>query len=202
MQRKGVHALLEIPLVYNLSQALSNREKVMRVCDGLVGDFTGCAILDIGCGLGHECLRYKGGTYYGLDISEDYIAEAKKRYSDYGKFFCGSVDDLEALDLPEMDVVIMIGVFHHLTDEQIKELMKILKNIMKPKFRLVSCDPVLIKRQNPIARFLASMDRGMHVRYFDNYIKLMQESGFNVSASEVDHNFFPPYDRLLMKVVK
>lgn len=51
-------------------------------------------VLDLGCGPG-DILEYIPDTsYVGVDLSEDYIASAKKRFQCLGTFICKNISDV------------------------------------------------------------------------------------------------------------
>ena len=63
---------------------------------------------------------------------------------------------------------------------------------MKKNAVLLTEDPILIKNQNPIARFLIKNDRGMNIREKSNYLKLVNVYFKNIRA-KITHQFFIPY---------
>lgn len=129
-----------------------------------------------------------------------YILAAKKNFSEFGDFYCCSVNELDTIELPPIDIVILKGVLHHLSDETVKNMMACLSKVMKPNARFISLDPTFTERQNPIAKFFVSKDRGVNVRTFNNYKNLLQSDSFSVDRSEVIHQYLPPYDRTLLQV--
>ena len=57
---------------------------------------------------------------------------------------------------------------------------------------LLTEDPIFVKNQNFIAKFLISRDRGMNVRTEGNYINLIKIN-FKKIKSKITHQFFIPY---------
>lgn len=80
-------------------------------------DFTGKRILDIGCGFGdlNLTLREKFGptySYLGIDLVDDLVGEARRRYGNDRVHF--EVGDFLALPLAaDFDYVVASGVFNH-----------------------------------------------------------------------------------------
>ncbi len=150
-------------------------------------------VLDIGCGPA-EILEYiPNVTYYGFDIDKRSIDYAKNKYR--GKnhyFFCKRFGKKELKKLPKFDFVILFGILHHLNNLEIKKLLQLCKKKMKKNSRLLTEDPIFIKRQNFIAKFLITKDRGMNVRIKEEYLNLLKKHFRNVS-SKVTHQFFIPY---------
>ena len=150
-------------------------------------------VLDIGCGPA-EVLNYiPNSVYYGYDIDQRSINYAKKKYKDKNHhFFCKKFRKSEIKKLPKIDYVILFGIVHHLNDEEVKNLFELCKKVMKKNAVLLTEDPILIKNQNPIARFLIKNDRGMNIREKSNYLKLVSAYFKNIRA-KITHQFFVPY---------
>jgi len=79
-----------------------------------LGDFSGCSLLDAGCGYGdlkgfldQYCLEF---SYLGLDQMPEFINEAKARYGSRPAtgFYCA---DFTQVELPRLDYVIASGAF-------------------------------------------------------------------------------------------
>jgi SAM-dependent methyltransferase len=75
--------------------------------------------------------------------------------------------------LGKFDVILINAVLHHLTDAEIGAMLKHATTILKPAGRLVTIDPTIDAGQHPIARLLARLDRGRHVRTTDRYRELV-----------------------------
>jgi len=150
-------------------------------------------VLDIGCGPA-EVLNYiPNAVYYGYDIDQRSINYAKKKYKDKNHhFFCKKFGKSEIKKLPKIDYVILFGIVHHLNDEEVKNLFELCKKVMKKNAVLLTEDPILIKNQNPIARFFIKNDRGMNIREKSNYLKLANAYFKNIRA-KITHQFFVPY---------
>ena len=63
---------------------------------------------------------------------------------------------------------------------------------MKKNAILLTEDPIFVKNQNPIARFLINKDRGLCVRKKKEYINLIKKS-FKRVNSKITHQLFIPY---------
>jgi 2-polyprenyl-3-methyl-5-hydroxy-6-metoxy-1,4-benzoquinol methylase len=134
-------------------------------------------ILDAGCGVGDMREYLPDVDYTGIDFNPDYIEGAKRRYTDGARFLNASVDDLADLGVGDFDAVIVISVLHHLTDEQVTNLVTSLPKVMKPGARLVTVDPAWLPEQATTARVLIALDRGRFVRDVEGYRRLL-EAGF------------------------
>ena len=63
----------------------------------------------------------------------------------------------------------MIGVFHHLSDAQIKSFLKKLNS----KDKVIALDGFYHKNQNLISFFLKKMDQGKYIRSYEGYKKIL-----------------------------
>jgi ubiquinone/menaquinone biosynthesis C-methylase UbiE len=199
MQKKGLYKILSIPKVYNFIQWMFHHPRTKNYFDKLIGVTEGKKILDVGCGPGDIVLKFPNSEYVGIDISQEYIDNAKNRFGMLGRFYCVSVDEIEKIDITKIDIVILIGVLHHLSDEQISDMLEKLKNIMNPGGVLVTLDCAFFPKQNLISRMFVSLDRGMFVREADHFRAILKKNFLKEIESKLIHQKFPPYDRLLMK---
>jgi SAM-dependent methyltransferase len=170
----GIRSILSNPFIYDLAQ---NVFGIAKVRSDFVADFVrpqlGAKVLDIGCGTAEiiDCLP--GVSYWGFDISPVYIEQARKKYGNKGHFFCKELtaEDLEYL--PRFDIVIAVGVLHHLNDESAVALLDLVHSALKPGGRLVTIDACFEPGQNPLARLIISWDRGQNVRSREGYSELV-----------------------------
>lgn len=106
----------------------------------------GQKVVDIGCGIGYftfPMARVVGenGFVYGVDISEEMINEAKRRYSSMEIVslnnikFIQSKENIVPLENDIADVVFMANVFHELDEPD--NLLKEIKRILKQNGKLV-----------------------------------------------------------------
>jgi len=202
MQRVGIYKILSIPKVYSFIQWLFYDSRTDSYFRKLIGVTEEKKILDVGCGLGGNVLKFPNSEYVGIDISQEYIDNANNRFGMLGRFCCVSVDEIEKTDITKIDIVIIKAVLHHLSDEQISGMLEKLKNIMNPGGVLITLDCAFFPKQNQISRMLVSLDRGMFVREVDHYRGLLRKSFLKEIESKRIYQNFPPYDRLLMKFQK
>ena len=73
-----------------------------------------------------------------------------------------------------------------------KNYYSFVKKKMKINSRLLTEDPIFIKKQNFIAKFLITKDRGMNVRIKEEYLNLLKKH-FRSVSSKVTNQFFIPY---------
>jgi hypothetical protein len=74
-------------------------------------------ILDLGCGTAEILGALPTDiTYVGYDMSPEYIAAAQNRFAGRGTFHCRLLEQAEVAALEPFDLVLGIGVLHHLDD--------------------------------------------------------------------------------------
>jgi ubiquinone/menaquinone biosynthesis C-methylase UbiE len=164
----GLRSFLKLSSVYDFVQkSLSKKNLWKEVLDVLFpGTKQQLRVLDIGCGTGNFLLSNPLGIpekiYTGIDPSSQYIETAKSRFPE-ATFLLGTASDI---DIPpeSFDLVVFAGVLHHLNDSEAEEAITFALEKVSDQGAVVSIDPVFFKGQNPIAKFIAKLDRGQHVR--------------------------------------
>jgi len=189
----GLRSILSHPAAYSSFQALMGANRGwQRITSSYLKMQAGEALLDIGCGPG-DVLRFLPDLdYWGFDISGEYIARARAVFSGRGHFECKLFEASDLEYLPKFDAALMSGVLHHLDDDQADELLGLVSRALKPGGRLVTIDPCYAPRQNPMARFIISKDRGRNVRDEPGYRELVDQH-FNQTRAEVVHKVWIPY---------
>jgi cyclopropane fatty-acyl-phospholipid synthase-like methyltransferase len=196
----GVRAVLSHPVVYEAFQrfmgAKRGREWIVR---DLIRPFPGMRILDLGCGPAVilDSLP-EDVAYTGYDMSAEYVAAAKARFGARGTFHCRLLEQAEVATLDPFDLVMGIGVLHHLDDGTARQFMALAKAGLKPGGRVLTLDACYTPKQNPIARFLISKDRGQHVRTDAGY-RALAEGIFTGIAGAVTHRVWLPYTHWSME---
>ncbi len=116
---EGLPGIPEIPEVYECHQYFINR----------ISKENPAKLLDAGCGKGYlgSTLAPYTNEYYGYDISESAISQAKMKIG-RGKFFVGSLRNIPFTD-NYFDCVVCSEVLEHIPDYQkaIRELSRVLK---------------------------------------------------------------------------
>lgn len=198
----GIRSILGRPVVYDLFQTLMGADRIRRE---LVADHIrstdGMRLLDIGCGTARILDYLPNVTYHGFDLSQEYINEAVARYSERGTFRCAMVEEATLQDEPPFDVVLAVGVLHHLDDESALQLFNLAKTVLKQGGRLVTIDPCFDHKQNFISRFLVSRDRGQNVRSGGQYRELASNA-FDHVTGVVKHRTWVPYTHWIMECTK
>lgn len=197
----GVRAVLSWAPIYNLSQNLLGAKKARKI---LVRDYfpsvSGLRMLDIGCGTA-EILEVlpEDTDYTGFDLSEHYVEKARKRFGARGTFFAERVSKARLENIEPYDLVLAIGILHHLDDWEAKELFRMAAQALKPEGLLVTLDPVFSRRQSPVAKWIIRRDRGRNVREANGYERLAR-TGFQNVRVDVRHDLlWIPYTHAILQ---
>ena len=191
-KKNKFHKILSSPLIYSTFQKLMKGDKIRKKILKLNVKKKNPKILDIGCGLGDSLEYIENPIYFGYDISKTYIEYAKKKYKKKGIFLCRNFGQKEIKRLPKFDYILLIGILHHLTNDQILNLLRNIKKTLKKDGNLITLDPIYVNDQNYFARFLISHDRGKNIKTKKEYLKILKLF-FKNSVSRTYNQSFIPY---------
>jgi SAM-dependent methyltransferase len=155
-------------------------------------------ILDIGCGLGSMVPYLPRSEYVGFDANPDYIQQAQRRFPE-AHFTCDQVNEYNLPQSEYFDIVIALGILHHLDELEAVQLFRMARRTLKPHGRLVTLDGVWVASQSRFAKFLLGRDRGRFVRHAEEYVALASTS-FSTVHSTVRHDMLRiPYNHLILE---
>jgi SAM-dependent methyltransferase len=160
----------------------------------------GDRVLDVGCGPAYYFDRLPDVTYVGFDTSPAYIAYARKRYGDRGEFRCELLTEAHLDELRPVDVVLLFGLLHHLSDAESASLLDLAARALGPGGRVISVDPCLHPGQGRISRWMSENDRGEHVRTPEAFQALARGSFGEVSTEVLDKVSRVPSSHYLMRM--
>jgi SAM-dependent methyltransferase len=180
--------LLSIPDIYTKAQTYlgfaDSRRKALHKWLEIPPD---AKVLDIGCGPGHITqFLPENITYCGFDIDDKYIEQAKQDYGHRGEFHCRIFDDSCLNEYHDMDVILLNGVLHHMTNDQAIQCLNTCYKALKTGGKIFTLDGCYISKQNIVAKKLLDWDRGQFVRDEQGYKELISIafSSFNIYISE------------------
>ena len=198
----GIRSVLSHSAVYDGLQNLLGAKKFRAFfSENIIRACPEDRILDLGCGTAKILDFLPKVDYVGYDISTQYIESAKRRFSTRGKFEARIATEAEVAQGAPFDIVLALGVLHHLDDDTALTLMRTAHAALKPGGRLVTFDPVFVRGQNLLARFLISKDRGQNVREEPGYENLAKTTFQNVRTT-VRHQSWIPYTHCFIEAVK
>lgn len=122
--------------------------------------------MDVGCGPARLRPQFPEDIqYFGFDPNPDYIEKATEQGG--GEFSVGVITDFlkayqDRLE-GKVDLVICSGVLHHLTTEQMNEVMAGADALLKEGGRFAALEPAWLARQDRLSRWVLSQDRGTNI---------------------------------------
>jgi SAM-dependent methyltransferase len=174
---RGMYSILKRPAWFDAIQRLFVAADARRILvDEYIRPKPGDRILDIGCGTGAMLPYLEGARYTGLDPEPAYIAAARAQHEGRGTFIEAGVRDMPENLAGSFDIVIAIGVLHHLGDAEAGTLFVAGHKALKPGGRLVTSDPVLRSPQRLVARLVIRLDRGRSTRSQQGYVGLAKST--------------------------
>lgn len=196
----GIRAILSHPRIYDVAQLLMGASRNRRwMQQQFIQAKPGDRVLDVGCGTADYLSVFPEVTYVGYDISQPYIDSARRRWGHRGQFYAQYLDEA-ALEAHEpFDLVLAMGLLHHLDDHEVTDLFKILEKALKPSGRIITVDGCFSKGQNPVAKFIIQQDRGKSIRSPEAYEALARASFTKVEGTLVERAWIP-YTYWIMRI--
>lgn len=187
-------SVLQYQVIFSLFQKLIAADRIKVFISQNTELKPGYKALDVGCGFGN-LLEYlpRNINYLGVDISQDYINYAKKRYNSRGKFICTDVTKLR-LKEGKFDVIFISCLFHHLSDSEVKKLLESLQPYIKKETVVVSADGVYLENSSFLSRFFSSQDRGKYIRTKKGYLDLTKKYFSKIEYKVVSNLINIPVD--------
>jgi len=100
------------------------------------------------------------------------------------------------------DLVLAIGILHHLDDSHARALMRTAHAALKPGGRFISLDGAYVDGQSAIAHGLIARDRGQSIRTPDAYQALAEAEFGAVKGQVRDDMLYVPYTHYIMECVR
>jgi SAM-dependent methyltransferase len=205
--RTGLRHILALPFVYDTFQQLVGayawRRRVIE--NQVLGELEQAgALLDIGCGTA-DVLSYlpQAVRYVGFDRNPSYIAQAKQRFADRNaQFMCEEFRGTLSGDGDKFDVVLALGLLHHLDDDEALKLFESAANVLKDGGIFLTLDPLIAAEQSPFARYIVTHDRGKNVRTLAHYAELAKARFPQTEAFVDNRPLRIPYTGIVLRCRK
>lgn len=169
---------VERPEAYSALQAAVGSTRLWRrFVAEVVRPTPGVRVLDVGCGPA-DVLGFLPQTvvYEGIDTHAPYIEGARARYGHRGRFRVCRSSAVVAAGEAHYDLVLALGLLHHLTDAQVAEVVRDAA-ALAPGGRLITLDGCDEPGAPPWERLFYRVDRGAHVRSAAGYTALLAQGG-------------------------
>lgn len=190
-----LYRLVTVPWFYMEFQKLLGSNRALRLFhDRILSKYPFKTVLDVGCGPA-PIRPYLGECdYFGVDLNKAHIDFAKRKYSGQGTFECRNVANDAEFGEERFDLILCIGLLHHLEDKEAMNLLKTLAGLLAKGGRLVTLDPVYIHKQNWLARKLNDLDSGQNVRNEIGYQSLFPTENHQLDSIIYDDLIRLPYN--------
>jgi SAM-dependent methyltransferase len=180
-------ALLGHHSIYVALQKALGADRLRYRCLDKLDLKDGDTVIDVGCGPAYYFNRLPSVTYFGFDTSERYVAHATKRYgTNRARFRCEIFGEEHLAKMPPADAVLLLGLLHHMSDEDSRHLLRVAAKALAPGGKVVAVDTCYEPRQGRISRWMSDNDRGEHVRSPEAFVALARESFGDVDGEVVD----------------
>lgn len=194
-----IRSILEFPRAYQFFFNVIGAPERSRI---LVRDYIrpnqGDRILEIGCGPG-TILPYLPSTdYIGFDSNGAYIREASQQFPG-AKFICERVSQYTLPYQSYFDIVLALGIVHHLDDAEATDLFRLGQTALKRGGRMITLDGCYVQGQPKAEQYLLSRDRGLFVRTEEEYRALAQAWFRTVKGSLRQDLLRIPYTHLILE---
>lgn len=182
-----VKALLgHVSLYVALQRALGADRLRYRCLDELALE-DGDTVIDVGCGPAYYFRHLPAVRYYGFDTAPRYIDYARRMWgSDRARFYCQVFGERHLADIPPADAILLLGLLHHMSDEDSAELLRVAAKALAPGGQVIAVDTCFEPRQGRISRWMSENDRGEHVRAPEGFVALAREAFDEVDGEVID----------------
>jgi SAM-dependent methyltransferase len=189
---------LSHPAAYVLSQHAVGANVARDLAIDALAPAAGQRVLDIGCGPAYYFDRLPRCDYFGFDTNPVYIADARRRVGDRGRFFVEPYTEARRKELPPLDRIMLMGLLHHLDDDACEDLLALVARSLAPGGRVATLDTVLFAGPSTFSRLLAKNDRGDFIRYPEAYLALARRKFVNVEHRIIGDTWRIPFSHFLM----
>lgn len=178
----SIFEILESPRFYSAWQYFFRQAKVRTFAEkNLISSSD--HVLDLGCGPGtNRGLFLQAAHYVGVDISERYLMQARRRFT--GDFVCADLSQGVPASLGNFDIIFINSFLHHLSRGNVKKLLTTCKSALKPSGKLYIIDAILSESRWSVAYCLARLDRGKYIRPFNELSDLIADNFSQTSIGQ------------------
>ena len=202
---KFIYKILENPIIYDFYQNLVSTKNMWNtVFKSFIDTSEDLIVLDCGCGTSKYRELIDTKKYIGLDFNSSYIEEARSKFPK-DTFKVADLTKLQTKDYEKVDRIILLGIIHHLDDNESRVLIDKLYNLLTENGVIYTLDPLFVsveKTSDRIANFIASKDRGQYVREEKEYLKLFSNKIKKIDKTVFNNLLRVPFYHLGLSVRK
>tara|TARA_Y100000817_G_C16696868_1_gene473000 strand:- start:124 stop:750 length:627 start_codon:yes stop_codon:yes gene_type:complete len=182
-----IYKIFNFPIIYNAYQKIIFRkDSKNNIFNNYIKVNKKDLVLDVGCGPGNYRDLIKSENYYGIDINCKSIDQAKEIYPK-DHFDCLPVQEISNKVNKKFDKIILLGLLHHISDQDALNLFNDLKNIAMPETKIFCLDTSFKRNQNLFSKIMAKLDKGNHVRFPEELEKLVDTEFYSVDIKMFDN---------------
>jgi len=160
------------------------------------------SVLDLGCGPGIIRPFLKDVDYIGVDLNAYHIDRARKNSQPGDQYFVGDVVTTLSFDHGKFDLILLMGILHHIGDDDARTLLRHLALLLGNGGRIVTFDGVYFEPQRTISRLMLNWDAGKNVRTAKEYQALCEGGLFDVDVTIFNDLLRIPYDHCAMTLTR
>lgn len=196
----GLRSLLGRASNYDLLQTLIGAPRGRRtLAQEYIQAESEMRVLDIGCGTGSILTYLPPVDYLGFDLNPGYVAAARERFGERGRFRCADVNAAPPEAVGHFDRILAISLLHHLDDSEVAALMEWAHRLLSPRGRFITVDPCHLPGQSAVARFLIQRDRGRNIRTAGGYSDLARTVFSAVEVTVREDLLRVPYTHAILQ---
>ena len=169
--KKVIQILLKNPYIFKIQQKMNDYSVVANEFKDYLNS-KNKRILEVGCSTGNvarEIIDMDNNSYYGVDISKEYIDIASKS-SPKGNFFQMDARKLD-FDNEFFDIVMLSSVLHHVDNNVGKNCFKEIHRVLKNDGVVIISEPI-VNHKSLLSIILCKLDRGHFIRTTEEYKNL------------------------------
>lgn len=160
-----VSTILEHPALYRAWQIPFAGSKIAALRRH--NDFSSLGrVLDVGCGPAMNTAYFRDMDYLGIDISDRYIENARRRFKK--EFVVADVRTYTPPNDESFDFVLLNSLLHHLNDHDAGSVVAQLPKLVSHDGHVHILDLVM-PQQSGVAHWLADHDRGDYPRKVEEW---------------------------------
>jgi 2-polyprenyl-3-methyl-5-hydroxy-6-metoxy-1,4-benzoquinol methylase len=202
----GLRSVLAKPWIYDAFQAAVGASSSRKwLAKNHIRPESGMTVVDVGCGTGEWRRELPQEVqYFGFDPSASYIHSAQQSHT--GSFMAGTIReflDAHAAELAgKVDLVTCMGVLHHVSGEQMDEILEGAAALLKPNGRFCALEPAFLAKQDFLSTWVLKQDRGTSILFDVEWQRLLAKH-FRIGEVQITNNLLRiPYVHALLTAWK